>query len=102
MMAGDADKQRIVQLIYAVIDDINASRPADKHVEKSPSTMLYGSQSVLDSLGLVNLIVGVEQKIGDDLGVPVTLADEKALSQRNSPFRSVDTLADYALSLVNP
>ena len=43
----------------------------------------------------MNLIVAVEQAVEDELGVRVTLADEKAMSQRSSPFRTVGTLAAY-------
>ena len=49
----------------------------------------------MDSLGLVNLIVSVEQNIEDDFDVSITIADERAMSQKHSPFRTVGTLADY-------
>jgi len=45
-------------------------------------------------------MVAVEQAIEDELGVSVSLADERALSQRTSPYRTVGTLADYADSLI--
>jgi acyl carrier protein len=96
------DKARVLQSIYAVIDDLNQTRASSSALAKDPATALFGAQSVLDSLGLVNLIVGVEQRIADDLDLPITLADEKAMSQRNSPFRTVDTLADYILSIAKP
>jgi hypothetical protein len=38
----------------------------------------------------------LEQAIEEQLNVSVRLADEKALSQRHSPYRSVGTLAAYA------
>jgi D-alanine--poly(phosphoribitol) ligase subunit 2 len=44
--------------------------------------------------------VAVEQKIEDKFGFAVALADEKALSQRQSPFRTVRSLADYAAGLI--
>ena len=31
----------------------------------------------------------------------ISIADEKAMSQKYSPFRSVDTLANYVMGLVN-
>ena len=49
---------------------------------------------ILDSMGLVTLVVGVEQAIEDELGVSVSLADARALSQRNSPYRTVGSLAN--------
>ena len=40
--------------------------------------------------------IEVEQAVEDELGVRISLADEKALSQRNSPYRTVKALAEYA------
>jgi acyl carrier protein len=59
------------------------------------STYLIGSGSLLDSLGLVTLIVDLEQRLEDEYGISLTLADERAMSQKNSPFRTVRSLADY-------
>jgi hypothetical protein len=59
------------------------------------ATRLVGERAVLSSLALVSLIVEVEQTIEDEWGVALTLADERALSQQHSPFRSVGTLADW-------
>lgn len=59
------------------------------------STQLIGERAVLDSLGLVKLIVDVEQRLAADHSLSVTLADERAMSQKKSPFRSVGALTDY-------
>ena len=59
-------------------------------------TRLFGKEGLLDSMGLVSLIVAVEQEIEDRHGTSVALADEKALSQSSSPYRTIGTLAEYA------
>jgi len=59
-------------------------------------TVLFGKSGVLDSMGLVTLIVAVEQAIEDKYDKAAGLADEKAMSQARSPYRSVATLAEYA------
>jgi acyl carrier protein len=64
-------------------------------------TRLLGKRSFLDSLGLVSLIVDIEQKLNENRGYEVTIADERAMSQERSPFLTVGTLADYVLKLVN-
>ena len=51
---------------------------------------------MLDSLSLVSLIVSVEQGIEDEIGQMITLADAKAASQENSPFRTIGSLSHYA------
>jgi acyl carrier protein len=63
-------------------------------------TPLFGREGFLDSMALVSLVVAVEQAIEDELGVSVSLADDRALSQRTSPYRTVGALADYADTLV--
>jgi acyl carrier protein len=62
--------------------------------------VLLGSDALVDSLGLVNIIIEIEQVLLDEHDVSVTLVDEKAMSQRNSPFRTVDTLSEYTTELV--
>lgn len=66
----------------------------------SEETVLFGSDGVLDSMGLVTLIIAVEQAIEDRFEVSAGLADEKAMSQKRSPYRSVATLADYAVAQI--
>lgn len=63
-------------------------------------TSLLGKDSHFDSLGLVSFIVDVEQALDDELGIAVTLADERAMSQKRSPFRTVQTLTDYIVTLM--
>ena len=58
-------------------------------------TTIYGNDSRLDSLGLVNLLVIIEQNIEDEFDASLTLADERAMSQKHSPFRTIGSLADY-------
>jgi D-alanine--poly(phosphoribitol) ligase subunit 2 len=94
------DGEKVIQAIFDAMDEINEQRPESRQLEKSADTVLFGESGLLDSLGLVNLIVAVEQRLEDDFGVSVALADEKAMSRRSSPFRTVKTLADYAASLI--
>lgn len=64
----------------------------------SRDTRLFGQNGLLDSLALVSLVIAVEQGIEEKYGVRVELADDKALSQKHSPYRSIATLSDYALT----
>lgn len=96
------DPANILAAIYRAVDWINEELPADRRLIKAPETRLLGTQSVLDSMQLVSLIVTTEREIEDVFGVALTLADERALSMKSSPFRSVRALADYiALRIVD-
>jgi acyl carrier protein len=63
-------------------------------------TRLVGKNAVLSSLGLVTLIVTIEQKLSEDYDLAVVIADERAMSQERSPFRTVDSLSDYISTLI--
>jgi acetyltransferase-like isoleucine patch superfamily enzyme len=95
-----AADSRVVAAIYRAIDWINGELPPDRQLIKAPQTRLVGSQSVLDSMRLVNLIVAIEREVEDTFGVAVSLADERALSMKASPFRSIQSLAVYIGTLV--
>jgi acyl carrier protein len=95
LSVAPASSERVLQVVYRAIDEINPGLPPERRLKKSADTALFGHAGALDSLGLVNLIVAVEQAVEDELGASVTLADEKAMSQSASPFRTVGTLAEY-------
>jgi D-alanine--poly(phosphoribitol) ligase subunit 2 len=90
----------ILQLIYEVIDEMNEQLPEASRLDKSPGTILLGASGKLDSLGLVNLITLTEQKVEDAFGTTVVLADERALSEEESPFQTVASLSAYICSML--
>ena len=89
------DPENIVTAIYRAVDWMNGELPPDRQLIKAPETRLLGSQSVLDSMHLVSLIVAIEREVEDTFSLTLTLADERALSMKESPFRSIQSLADY-------
>jgi acyl carrier protein len=61
-------------------------------------TPIVGPGAVIDSIGVVSLIVDIEQRLEMDHQVSVTLASDKAMSQKNSPFRTAGVLADHVVA----
>jgi len=57
--------------------------------------------SELDSLTLVTLGVGVEQKIEEIFKVRVELVNEGNMSEGDSPFWSAKALVDYLVQKLN-
>jgi acyl carrier protein len=96
------NRLEIAQMIIVSLQDVlamdNSNRANPEMI--SEETRLIGREAVLDSMGLVNLIVEVEQRLEEEYDVTIVLADERAMSQKNSPFRSVQSLADYICQLV--
>jgi acyl carrier protein len=94
------ESESIVAAIYRAIDWINEELPGDRKLIKAPDTQLLGPKSALDSMRLVTLVMTTEREIQDAFGVTLTLADERALSMKASPFRSVQSLTDYVAGLI--
>jgi len=61
-------------------------------------TVIVGPAAVIDSIGVVSLIVDIEQRLEMEHQVSVTLANDKAMSQKSSPFRTPAVLADHILA----
>ena len=95
------NKERILDAIFSALEETNQQLPSGGQLKKSPDTILFGRSGMLDSMALVSLIVSVEENIAEKLGIAITIADERAVSQKSSPFQTVKTLTDYTELLVN-
>ena len=88
-------KQKITNLVFSVIDEINKELSKDDQIIKSLDSVIYGSNGQLDSLGLVNFVVAVEQKSEAVFEKAINLTDDKAMSEKNSPFQTIETFVNY-------
>lgn len=89
------ERKNIEEIVFKSLIELNES--LDHPVEVSLEARLFGGDSVLDSVDLVNLIVIIEDNLEKEFNRSFTLADEKAMSRRTSPFSSVKYLIDYIL-----
>ncbi len=86
----------LTSLILKAANELAQEQGIALEHELGSDTRLFGEGGLLDSMALVSLVIAVEQAIGEKYGAAVALADEKALSQRSSPYRTVSSLAAYA------
>ncbi len=68
--------------------------------ETGRDTVIVGQGAVLDSIGVVSLIVDIEQRLEMEHSISVTLASERAMSQRSSPFRTAGLLAEHVCATI--
>ena len=94
-MKQKINKEIATKLIFEGIKDYNTQVNKKNQLPISIELELFSENGVLDSLGLVNLIMSIEEKFEDYLDTSIVIADEKAMSQKNSPFQSVQSMADY-------
>jgi len=97
---NERGEDKVVALLYRAIDEVNEYLGDDKKIVKSLSTELLGENSGIDSVWLVTLISAAESRIEDDLGVRLTLADERAMHHVKSPFKTVGSMAEYINGLL--
>jgi acyl carrier protein len=86
----------VISSLREVLEQADEAVPTDLGEE----TVIVGNSAVLDSLGVVSLIVEIEGRLEMEHEISVTLASDRAMSQRSSPFRTVGVLADYMCSVI--
>jgi acyl carrier protein len=89
------DNDKVIEAVFAAIDEVNQFRSPEEQLEKSPETPLLGKNGKLDSLGIVNFIVATEMNLDQLFGVSINLADEQAMAQKDNPFRTIGTFTEY-------
>ncbi len=90
-----ADKEKILQVVFSAIDEINQNACKEDPLEKSTDMVLFGSSGKIDSLAFMTFIISVEEKIEKVFNLPIILTSEGALSQEDNPFETVGELVDY-------
>ena len=91
---------KIVELIIKEIKDYNETLEIAINIAKGRDSVLFGQGSSLESVDFVSLIVNIEQAVSDEFGKEVSLVDARAMSQQKSPFRTVESLAEYIKNLL--
>jgi hypothetical protein len=91
MVIGD---DAIQEVVLDAIRAANQARDAASQLVVAPDAPIFGPDSSLDSLGLVGLLLDVEEGL-QAIGCDVVLSDERAVSQKRSPFRNVQSLVAY-------
>jgi len=94
------DRDTIAILVLSNLHEVLAQKDQPLPDLANGTVNLIGRQAVLDSLGLVTLIVDLEQRLEEEYGVSLILVDEHAMSQRSSPFRTLQSLTDYICLLI--
>jgi len=87
-------RRDVIDIICRVVREV---RGAPQTVDEN--TALFGPEGFLDSLRLVSVVLDTEQQINDSYHLTISLADNPAVSQERSAYRSVASLADYVLAL---
>ncbi|WP_428026159.1 hypothetical protein [Arcobacter sp.] len=91
--------EKIENIICETLVELNEELENENFGNPNSKTKLYGTNG-MDSLALVSFITDLEERISDEFEKDIVLADEKAMSAKTSPFRSVESLTIYIKSLL--
>ena len=89
--------EQVRSTVFRVLDELNEQRAPHERLPKDDSVPLVGLDGQLDSLGLVNLMALLEEKVEQELGVPLNLIDSLG---EGSEFASVGELVTLVCSLL--
>jgi acyl carrier protein len=90
-------REHVLEIVRGAVADLNEELKYPELENVSEATGLQGDDTGIDSLSLVSLIVEIETEVGSRFGREVVLADEKAMSRRSSPYRTVGALVDFIM-----
>ena len=86
---------KILEVIYNCANELNKQLPEDGRLKCTIDTAIIGNDSVLDSLGIVTLIVSIEEKI-EELGIECDLMNTLMFQHVDvHPFRTMGSLASW-------
>jgi len=87
-------KQKAYEVVAKAVAELAEDMGFPALLNPVESTPLFGGEDGIDSLSLVRLVADIERQAERELDRKVVLADERAMSRRNSPFRTVGTLGE--------
>ena len=93
--------EKAASIVNAAIEEVNRLRPKSKRIGDDEHTKLFGRSGSLDSLGLVNLIVAIEEIAEDNYNASLTLGRETSLSAQEEVFATVGSLTAYVARLLD-
>tara|TARA_B100000780_G_C20715024_1_gene284261 strand:- start:124 stop:429 length:306 start_codon:yes stop_codon:yes gene_type:complete len=91
----------VIDCLKESFDDEESQERQKMINEVNSDTRLFGGDGLLDSMGVVILLTDLEDKLDEDFGITISLADDSAMSKTRSPFRTVKSLSKYILETVS-
>jgi len=88
-------KDKIFTILTEVISELNEELLYESLENITSETGIFGDDDGIDSLSLAFMISQIEIQISEQMDLHVVLADEKAMSMHNSPYRTVGSLVNF-------
>jgi acyl carrier protein len=86
-------------LVRLVVDSLKVIRP-DVDIVFGADTHLVGPEAVLDSVGLVTLLVALEENLDNAVDLSASFLQPDDSEDRRDPLSTVGSLADHITGLL--
>ena len=84
-----------LDLIFEAIKEVNKQQPPEYQLILNKDEFLISDKSCIDSLGLITLLINIEEKISNKFKINLNLLDEKLISEESTPFETLSSLASW-------
>jgi hypothetical protein len=97
MMHNTSQSDRIVD---RAVDKLNEVLLEEQLLSKDPDTIIFGADSLLDSMGFINFVVALEEAIEAETGLVVNVAEQiKEISEhRLRTLRDMSSLVSELIA----
>jgi hypothetical protein len=97
-------KEELLEIIYEAVEEFNQMQEDDEQLEPKADTVLFSrtgftEKGVLDSMGLVNFLVTLDEILDerqDTVGLSFDIS--KALEEKETTLATIGSLAGYILA----
>ena len=96
----NSKKDKIEQAVFAAIDAYNGFHTGDQKLEKDTTTVLFSrsgftKEGRLDSIGLVNLLVLIEEKMQNAFGPKIQIELQEMIEDKENILKNLESLIKY-------
>jgi acyl carrier protein len=93
-------QNEVIDIVYAAIRELNYQLSEESKLTEELNTIIVGEGGGLDSLGLVMLLVNIEQALFEKKKLTVSLLDELTTEHTGEhPFHSVNSLVCWIVEI---
>lgn len=92
--------QESEDLVLEILTALNKEKEADEKFPVSKDTVLLGMGTPLDSLDLIYVITGLEDRIFSLTNREIQLVSEAEDLEGDHPFRTVSTLGEHITTIL--
>ncbi len=93
-------EEGVEDIVRSALRDVMSAFYGKEEVSIDGASVLFGTGGLLDSLGLVQLILRIEEEIADRHGAQITIVSDRAMAGDGSPFRTLRSLTGFVAQLL--